>query len=107
MFRILRKTELAPKVKEFVVEAPLIAATAKPGNFVLVRGDERGERIPLTIADSDADAGAITLVMQEVGRGTIKLGAFNEFFFAVFKGNGVHNSFSLYAFQAFLNHFPF
>ena len=78
MFRILRKTELAPKVKEFVVEAPLIAATAKPGNFVLVRGDERGERIPLTIADSDADAGAITLVMQEVGRGTIKLGAFNE-----------------------------
>jgi glutamate synthase (NADPH/NADH) small chain len=78
MFRILKKVELAPKVKEFVVDAPLIAATAKPGNFVLVRGDERGERIPLTIADSDEDAGTITLVLQEVGKGTMKLGAMRE-----------------------------
>ncbi len=78
MFRIEKKVELAPKVKEFVVDAPLIAATAKPGNFVLVRGDERGERIPLTIADSDADKGSVTLVLQEVGKGTIKLGAMNE-----------------------------
>jgi glutamate synthase (NADPH/NADH) small chain len=78
MFQILKKVDLAPKVKEFVVEAPLIAATAKPGNFVLVRGDDRGERIPLTIADSDADAGTVTLVLQEVGKGTIKLGARNE-----------------------------
>ena len=78
MFRILKKVDLAPKVKEFVVEAPLIAATAKPGNFVLVRGDEPGERIPLTIADSNADAGTITLVLQEVGKGTTKLGSLNE-----------------------------
>ncbi len=78
MFTIVKKAELADKVKEMVVEAPLIAATAKPGNFVLVRGDEQGERIPLTIADSDADAGTVTLVLQEVGLGTIKLGAFNE-----------------------------
>ncbi|HUW61863.1 MAG TPA: NADPH-dependent glutamate synthase [Candidatus Bathyarchaeia archaeon] len=76
MFRIVSKDELADKVKEFVVNAPLIARAAKPGNFVLVLGDEHGERIPLTIADSDPDAGTITLVLQEVGKGTIKLGAF-------------------------------
>ena len=78
MFTIVEKAELADKVKMFVVDAPLIAAAAKPGNFVLVRGDEKGERIPLTIADSDAAAGTITLVLQEVGKGTIKFGAFKE-----------------------------
>jgi len=78
MFRIVKKRELAEQVKEFEIEAPPIAAAAKPGNFVLVRGDEYGERIPLTIADSDPDKGTITLVMQEVGQGTIKLGAFAE-----------------------------
>ena len=78
MFRVRSKKELAEQIIEFVVEAPLVAREAKPGNFVLVRGDEYGERIPLTIADSDADEGTITLVMQEVGVGTIKLGAFNE-----------------------------
>jgi len=75
MFRIVSKAELADKVKELVVEAPLIARAAKPGNFVLVLSDPRGERIPLTIADSDAEAGTVTLVLQEVGKGTIKLGA--------------------------------
>jgi len=78
MFRIAKKLELAEQVKEFQIEAPLIAAAARPGNFVLVRGDEYGERIPLTIADSDPDKGTISLVMQEVGQGTIKLGAFEE-----------------------------
>jgi glutamate synthase (NADPH/NADH) small chain len=78
MFRIVKKQELAERIKEFEVEAPLIARTAKPGHFVLVRGDEHGERIPLTIADSDAKRGTITLVMQEVGRGTQKLGAYEK-----------------------------
>lgn len=78
MFRILKKAELAEKVVEFIVDAPLVAHAAKPGNFVLVRGDEHGERIPLTIADSDAREGTITLVMQEVGKGTVKLGKFNQ-----------------------------
>ncbi len=78
MFTIQKAEVLADKVKAFVVEAPHIARTAKPGNFVLVRGDEKGERIPLTIADSDAAAGTITLVLQEVGQGTLKLGAFKE-----------------------------
>jgi len=76
MFRILTKAILAEKIVEYVVEVPLVARTAKPGNFVLVRGDEHGERIPLTIADSDAQAGTITLVMQEIGKGTQKLGEF-------------------------------
>ncbi|MBN2310683.1 MAG: NADPH-dependent glutamate synthase [Candidatus Hydrogenedentes bacterium] len=78
MFSILKKVDLADRIKEFEVEAPHVARKAKPGNFVLVRGDERGERIPLTIADSDADKGTITLVMQEIGKGTTKLGALNE-----------------------------
>jgi len=78
MFTITKKAELAEQIKEFEVEAPLIARAAKPGNFVLVRGDEYGERIPLTIADSDAEKGTITLVLQEIGQGTMKLGAFNE-----------------------------
>jgi glutamate synthase (NADPH) small chain len=78
MFKILKKLELAERIKEFEVEAPAIASKAKPGNFVLVRGDEHGERIPLTIADSDAANGTITLVMQEIGKGTTKLGKLEE-----------------------------
>ncbi|NIA13289.1 MAG: NADPH-dependent glutamate synthase [Nitrospiraceae bacterium] len=78
MNQILKKCVLSETVKEFVVETPLIARAAKPGHFVLVRGDEWGERLPLTIADSDVEAGTITLVMQEIGRGTKKLGTFNE-----------------------------
>ncbi|HOZ49289.1 MAG TPA: NADPH-dependent glutamate synthase [Candidatus Hydrogenedentes bacterium] len=78
MFRILSKRELAEKIKEYVVEAPMIALKAKPGNFVLVRTDERAERIPLTIADSDAQAGTVTMVVQEIGRGTLKLGELSE-----------------------------
>ena len=78
MYPILKKETLADRVTGLVIEAPLIAKAAMPGNFVLVRGDEAGERIPLTIADSDADKGTITLVVQEVGRSTMKLCAFNE-----------------------------
>ncbi len=78
MFRIVKKAVLAEKIKEIIVEAPFIAAKARPGNFVLVRGDEHGERIPLTIADSDAAAGTVTLVMQEIGKSTQKLGTFEE-----------------------------
>ncbi|MEA3364470.1 MAG: NADPH-dependent glutamate synthase, partial [Candidatus Hydrogenedentes bacterium] len=78
MFRITKKLQLAPKIKEFEVEAPFIAGKAKPGNFVLVRGYTHGERIPLTIADSHPEKGTITLVMQEVGKGTIQLGTLEE-----------------------------
>ncbi|MCC6488815.1 MAG: NADPH-dependent glutamate synthase [Candidatus Hydrogenedentes bacterium] len=77
MFTLLAKRRISEVIVEVVVSAPMIARAAQPGNFVLVRGDERGERIPLTIADSDAHHGTITLVMQEIGAGTRALAAFD------------------------------
>ncbi|MCE7909738.1 MAG: sulfide/dihydroorotate dehydrogenase-like FAD/NAD-binding protein [Candidatus Omnitrophica bacterium COP1] len=78
MIRILTKKTLVPKIKEYVVEAPLIARKARPGNFVLVRVDPKGERIPLTIADSDNGQGTITLVVQEIGKTTTMMGTLEE-----------------------------
>jgi len=76
MFSIIETHRLSEGLTEVEVSAPLIANAARPGNFVLVRGDEYGERIPLTIADSSPARGSITLVMQEIGKGTKALGAF-------------------------------
>lgn len=76
--RIVEKKVLAPSVKMFVVEAPRIAGKAKAGQFVVVRIDEKGERIPLTIADSDAERGVITLIVQEVGKTTEGMGTLRE-----------------------------
>lgn len=73
MPKIIQKTLLAPKIYELVVKHPQIAVKAKPGHFVIVMVDEDGERIPLTIADSDARAGTLTLVVMEVGTSTRKL----------------------------------
>jgi ferredoxin--NADP+ reductase len=70
MFQIKEARFLAPDVKLLKVEAPLIARKRKAGQFVIVRTHEYGERIPLTIADSDADAGTITIVVQGVGKTT-------------------------------------
>jgi len=75
---IIRKRVIAPEVKEYVVRAPVLAHKAKAGQFVIVRIDEAGERIPLTIADADAAAGTITLVVQEVGKTTIEMGSLGE-----------------------------
>jgi len=75
---ILSKREIAPEVKEFVVSAPVLARKAKAGQFVILRINEDGERIPLTIADADAEAGTITLVVQEVGKTTIEMGRLAE-----------------------------
>ena len=75
MTRILEKRLLTPVTKLFRVEAPLVAAAAKPGQFVIVRVREGGERIPLTIADYDREDGTITIVVQEVGVTTRYLGA--------------------------------
>jgi ferredoxin--NADP+ reductase len=72
MSRIIEKHELVKNMFEMVVEAPLIAAKAQPGHFVLVMPEERGERIPLTIADFDRRAGTITLVIMVVGTTTMK-----------------------------------
>lgn len=74
MFKILQTSKLAPQVHEMVVHAPYIARHAKAGNFVVLRLHERGERIPLTIADCDAASGTITLLFQRVGKTTEELG---------------------------------
>jgi ferredoxin--NADP+ reductase len=73
MNRILKKEDLAPKIFEMVVEAPRIAKKAQPGHFVIVMADERGERVPLTVADCDRQQGSITLVVMVVGASTAKL----------------------------------
>lgn len=70
MNQILEKELFSPKVVKLVVEAPMIARARKPGHFVIVRVGERGERIPLTIADADTQRGTITLVVQAVGHST-------------------------------------
>ena len=78
MFTILTKTQLNPTVTRIVVSAPRIAAKAQPGQFIILRVDDNGERIPLTIADYDSDAGTITLIFQIVGATTQKLNALNQ-----------------------------
>ncbi len=70
MHRILSKQSLGPEIDEFQVEAPRVAQAAVPGQFVVVRLHDRGERIPLTLADWDAAAGTVTLVVQSVGKTT-------------------------------------
>ena len=78
MYKILTKKELSQGVQLFEIEAPLIAKKAQPGQFVIVRIDEDGERIPLTIADFNRDKGIITIIFQEVGGSTKQLGDLNE-----------------------------
>ncbi|GBE05203.1 MAG TPA: sulfide/dihydroorotate dehydrogenase-like FAD/NAD-binding protein [Nitrospirae bacterium] len=74
MFKILKKKILAPKVEMMVIDAPFIARNAKVGNFVVLRLNEKGERIPLTIADSSKKNGTITILFQKVGKTTESLG---------------------------------
>ncbi|MBO4996362.1 MAG: sulfide/dihydroorotate dehydrogenase-like FAD/NAD-binding protein [Muribaculaceae bacterium] len=73
MFKVLEKEHFSEKVVKLVVEAPMIARSRRPGHFVIVRVGEGGERIPLTIADADVQAGTITLVVQEIGVSTKKI----------------------------------
>ncbi|ACJ15540.1 Oxidoreductase [Thermococcus onnurineus NA1] len=78
MFRIVHKEKLSPGINLFEIEAPRVARHAKPGQFVVLRLHEKGERIPLTIADSDAGGGTITIVVQEVGKTTYELGTYEN-----------------------------
>ena len=78
MNKIVRKEQFSEKVFLFEIEAPLIAKSRKAGNFVIVRVDKKGERMPLTIAGADIDRGTITLVVQMVGLSSKKLCALNE-----------------------------
>ena len=70
MARILETRRLTPVTKYFRIDAPLIAASARPGQFVMLRVREGGERIPITIADYDRAAGTLAIVVQEVGATT-------------------------------------
>jgi ferredoxin--NADP+ reductase len=73
MFKILGKELLAPNIYQMEIEAPRVAHAAKPGQFIILRLDEEGERVPLTIADYDTDRGSVTIVIQTVGYSTSKL----------------------------------
>jgi ferredoxin--NADP+ reductase len=78
MVRIVEKRQLTPITKLYRVEAPLIARAARAGQFVIVRVREGGERIPLTITDYDRESGLLTIVVQEVGATTRRLGLLEE-----------------------------
>ena len=78
MFRIVEKRLLAPDIWLMNVEAPRVAKAAQPGQFVIVRGTDDGERIPLTVADYDREQGTISIVIQAVGASTRKIVALEE-----------------------------
>ncbi|MFC1910867.1 sulfide/dihydroorotate dehydrogenase-like FAD/NAD-binding protein, partial [Chloroflexota bacterium] len=75
MYKILERQVLVPGIYLFKIEAPMMAKKALPGQFVIVRIDEKGERIPLTFADWDTKAGNVTIIFQEVGATTKRLAA--------------------------------
>ncbi|MEL4305577.1 sulfide/dihydroorotate dehydrogenase-like FAD/NAD-binding protein [Methanococcoides sp. LMO-2] len=72
-YKIIEKRQLVPDVHLMNIEAPDVAAAAKPGQFIILRIDEEGERIPLTIADYDVDKGFVTIIFQEMGKTTKQL----------------------------------
>ncbi len=78
MYRILSKCELAHNIFQMVVEAPRVAGNCLPGQFIILRADEAGERIPLTICDYDREAGTVTIVAQVVGAASLRLSRLNE-----------------------------
>lgn len=78
MYKIVRKEELNPTVTLMDIEAPMIAKKAEPGQFIILRVDEEGERIPLTVADFDREKGTVTIIFQIVGATTEKLNHKNE-----------------------------
>ena len=78
MFKIIDTYELGPKMHYMLMDAPLIAAKAQAGQFVIIRVSEKGERVPLTIADYDRVNGTVTLVFQEAGKTTCALGAMKK-----------------------------
>ena len=75
MFKVLYKKELSPGIFDMDIEAPRVAKKAKAGQFIVLRVNEEGERIPLTIADNDTETGAIKLIFQVVGASTMQLSA--------------------------------
>lgn len=84
MYKIVSKQVLNPTVTKMEIEAPLIAKKAQPGQFIILRTDENGERIPLTVADYDREKGTVTIIFQIVGATTNQLNSFN-------KGDYIHD----------------
>ncbi len=78
MYKILRKEVLAPRINLMDIDAPLVARKAQPGQFIILRIHEKGERIPLTVADFDREKGIVTIVFQEVGKTTEELAMLKE-----------------------------
>ena len=78
MYKIVKKQPLNPTVTRMEIEAPLIAKKAKPGQFIILRVDKNGERIPLTVAGYDREKGTVTIIFQIVGATTEKLNHLNE-----------------------------
>ncbi|SHK56369.1 ferredoxin--NADP+ reductase [Clostridium cavendishii DSM 21758] len=78
MYKIVKKRELTNNIFLMDIEAPRVAKSANPGQFIIIKNDEKGERIPLTIADYDKEAGTVSIVFQTVGQGTKQLATFNE-----------------------------
>lgn len=78
MFRIVKKEVLSPKITLLEIEAPYIARKAQPGQFIIFRIDEQGERVPLTIGGYDREKGTITIIFQRAGLSTMALAAMEE-----------------------------
>jgi ferredoxin--NADP+ reductase len=73
MYKIIERRMIVPNLHEFTVEAPAVAESVKPGNFIIVRPDQYGERIPLSVADWDRKAGTVTTIFMQVGGSTAML----------------------------------
>ena len=73
MYKILEAKELTTNIYQMIVEAPRVAKSCEPGQFIIVRLDQEGERIPLTICDYDRQAGTVTIVFQTVGAETYRM----------------------------------
>lgn len=78
MYKVLSKDMLTPTICRIKIKAPLLASAARPGQFLMVRTDEKGERIPLTISDYDAVEGSVTIVTQKIGASTADIISFEE-----------------------------
>ncbi len=78
MYQIIKKVVLTPSIKLMEVDAPDIARKVEPGQFIILRIHEGGERIPLTVADFDREKGTVTIIFQEIGKTTLMLGTLEE-----------------------------
>lgn len=78
MYKIVKKKMLTPTIFEMEIEAPRVAKSALPGQFIILRIDEKGERIPLTISDYDTEKGTVSIVTQAVGKSTMELMTYEE-----------------------------